>query len=183
MTVLRVLTPMTLLLCIGLNAQVPKGIPEKIPPYVLSQLTPEQQEGMQDILTKARAGEAESLFFLGNYYFDGKYGFPGNFAKGIACWQLAAAQGHVSAIWNLGNAYYNGNGVKRSVRKAFHYYRLAAEKDHIKALNRMGKAYETGEFVAKSLEKAEAFYLRAAEFRNASAIEALKRIRNAKNNE
>ena len=64
------------------------------------------------------------------------------------------ASGDAEAMWQLGQRYENGDGVRKDNLKAVSQYRKAAEKNHIKACFRMAQLYETGKIVGKDPVKA-----------------------------
>ena len=65
-----------------------------------------------------------------------------------------AAAGDAEALWQLGQRYERGDGVRKDGLRALSQYRKAAEKDHAKACGRLAELYETGKFVAKDPVKA-----------------------------
>jgi TPR repeat protein len=72
---------------------------------------------------------------------------PNRTARTARLWQLAAAQGHPGAAFNLGVLYETGRGVARDVKEAARWYQLAAEGQEggegrefaLKGLRRLGK--------------------------------------------
>ncbi len=44
--------------------------------------------------------------------------------------KMAAEQGNVSAIFNIGTFYANGTGVTKDMMEAVRYYKLAADLNH-----------------------------------------------------
>lgn len=65
-----------------------------------------------------------------------------------------AAAGDAEALWQLGQRYERGDGVRKDGLRAVSQYRKAAEKDHAKACGRLAELYEAGKFVAKDPVKA-----------------------------
>ncbi len=68
----------------------------------------------------------------------------GDFGAALAEFQALAGEGHVSAMFNLGNMYRKGEGVEPDAKLAADYYRGAAERGHAKAQNSLGVMYATG---------------------------------------
>jgi len=62
----------------------------------------------------------------GNFYRDGRYGFPQDYGKALELFHRAAELGCTEAYGNIGYAYKSGEGVKRDMKKAEHYTELAA---------------------------------------------------------
>ena len=68
-----------------------------------------------------------------------------------------ATQGDAEAMWQLGQRYEKGDGVRKDNLKAVSQYRKAAEKKHRKACERLAELYETGRIVGKNPVKAAKF--------------------------
>lgn len=65
----------------------------------------------------------------------------GDYAAALAAWQPLAAAGDPHALFNLGQMYRLGRGVKADISQAETYYRLAAEKGHVGAQANLGTLY------------------------------------------
>lgn len=141
-------------------------------------LTPEQEaERLKQLQARAKAGEPDACFFLGNFLWQGKV-LPKDTKAALEHWRTAARKGHESAMWNLGSILQEGKeGVKKNPKEAFLWLEKAAAKDHPKAANRLGKLYELGDGVPKNLAKAEAFYQQAVRLNIKEAEESLARVR------
>ena len=72
-------------------------------------------------------------------------------------------QGNASAQTNLGNLYYNGQGVTQSYKEALQWYRKAAEKNNASAQFNLGVLYRLGYGVPASIEEARSWYRKAAQ--------------------
>ena len=68
-------------------------------------------------------------------------------------YKLAAEQGQVIAMYNLGICYLQCSAVKY-YKEAFMWYKLAAEQGHANAQNSLGFCYKRGLGVAKNAKKA-----------------------------
>jgi len=82
--------------------------------------------------------------------------------KAVHWYQKAAANGHATAQYNLGQAYRFGNGVEIDLEKAFKLIRKAAAQNDSSAQCLLGWMYGDGEGVAKDPEKAVAWYHKSA---------------------
>ena len=73
---------------------------------------------------------------------DGKAGVDawtqGDFASAVKTWQIAAAQGDADAMFNLGQAYKLGKGVKQDLGQAEALFGRAAAQGHIQAGDNYG---------------------------------------------
>lgn len=62
----------------------------------------------------------------------------GDFATAVKAWQVEAAKGDADAMFNLGQAYKLGNGVKQDLAQAEALYGRAAAQGHIQASDNYG---------------------------------------------
>ena len=62
-------------------------------------------------------GDAEAISFLGEKYFHGLLGLTKDVPRAIELWTQAAELGSLDAHSNLGDSYYNGDGVEEDVPK------------------------------------------------------------------
>jgi TPR repeat protein len=68
-------------------------------------------------------------------------GVAQDYAEALRLWQLAAAQGHPSALYNVGQCHEHGYSVAADVAEAVHWYRRAQAAGDISAagkLHRLG---------------------------------------------
>jgi hypothetical protein len=81
----------------------------------------------------------------------------------------AAELGYVAAQFQLGTAYYTGQGVPQDFQEAVKWYRKVAEQGFAVAQHNLGVAYSKGEGVPQNHEKAFGWYRKAAEQGDSSA--------------
>ncbi len=171
---------LSLLFSLSLSASPQVPTP---PPAVFEseKLTPEQEaERLKQLQVRAKAGDPEACFFLGNFLWQGRL-LPKDTQAALECWRTAAKKDHVPSMWNLGSMLQAGEaGIKKDLKEGRLWLEKAAAKGHPKAANRMGKLYENGEGVPKDLAKAEAFYLQAVTLHVKGAKESLARVRTTK---
>ena len=74
-----------------------------------------------------------------------------------------AEQGDVDALNEIGNMYFDGQGVEKDDKKALEYYTKAAEKGDTDALINIGVMYANGQGVEKDDKKAFEYLTKAAE--------------------
>ena len=75
-----------------------------------------------------------------------------------------AEQGHVIAQFNLGNMYYQGEGVPKNYTEAMKWYKKAAEQEHAIAQLNIGLIYDKGHIgIPKNNIKAYIWYSFASE--------------------
>jgi len=75
---------------------------------------------------------------------------------------MAAEQGNVSAMFNLGSLYRDGQGVEQSFKKAAELFSMAAEQGHVGSMVNLGIQYIQGDGVARSNELAREWWTKAA---------------------
>ena len=75
-------------------------------------------------LPAAEGGEADAQNTVGEIFEQG-LGTEPNYEVAVLWYGRAAAQGHKTALFNLGTLYETGNGVPRDRLKALNYYRQA----------------------------------------------------------
>jgi len=104
-----------------------------------------------------------------------------NFDKGIKALQTEdyktalavltplAEQGYISAQYNLGLMYSNGEGVWRNKKTAVKWYTLAAEQGLAAAQFRLGEMYQHGRGVSRNTKTMFKWYTLAAEQGHAKA--------------
>ena len=74
-----------------------------------------------------------------------------------------AEQGDALAQYNLGNCYFDGDGVEQDDEEAVKWYRKSAEQGNAMAQYRLGDCYLNGDGVDKNEREAVEWYRRAAE--------------------
>jgi uncharacterized protein len=80
-----------------------------------------------------------------------------------------AEQGVIEAQYNLGQMYYEGQGVPQDYQEAVRLYRLSAEQGYAKAQYNLGVMYDEGRGVPQDYQEAVRLYRLSAEQGHASA--------------
>ena len=83
--------------------------------------------------------------------------------------QALAKQGDADAQLELGNRYYNGEGVAEDAGQAAQWYRKAADQGDATAQRILGYLYQAGDGVARDAREAARWYHKAAEQGDADA--------------
>jgi hypothetical protein len=83
--------------------------------------------------------------------------------KVIKLWRGAVDQGHVSAQFNLGLMYENGQGVKQDYAEAVRLYHKAADQGNADAQSNLGGMYDNGRGVKQDYTEAVGWYRKAAD--------------------
>ena len=95
-----------------------------------------------ELFPRAREGDAEAQFRLGEMWATGKGGSRFSRAA-FKYYRDAAQQGHTEAQFRLGNMYQYGTGVFDE-DKAVKWYRKSAEQGHAEAQYTLGQIYDDG---------------------------------------
>ena len=82
--------------------------------------------------------DATTIYTLGAIHDRGSYGLRPNQAKALELYHRAGKLGNAEAYYGIGNAYKNGNGVERDMKKAVHYWELGAMRGDAEARNNLG---------------------------------------------
>ena len=141
------------------------------------------------LLKKAEKGDHEAQFHIGHHYYRLR-----EFAKAHNWWLKSAKQNKsLGPLFNIGNLYLNGWGVKQNIKKALYYFNLVISKKIIflpeqkvkwseLALFLIGKTYFDGILVKRNKKKGLNYYRLAAKKGNLNAAYTLSSIYGAKEN-
>ena len=94
------------------------------------------------------------------------------------CFEMAAAQGHVEAMWELGSMNYYGRGmgdreVKEDRKLALEWFLKAGEAGHALSMLFAAEMYYIGQDIPQNMEEALKWYNKAADLGNQDALYAL----------
>jgi TPR repeat protein len=78
------------------------------------------------------------MTYLGTLYADGDLGLQKDMNKAFELWTRAAELGSCIAHYQIGGAYYQGDGVEKDTKKAIHHFELAAMAGHEFARHNLG---------------------------------------------
>lgn len=141
------------------------------------------------LLNKANKGDHEAQFHVGHHYYRLQ-----EFKKAHSWWLKSAKQNKsLGPLFNIGNLYFNGWGVRRNIKKALYYFNLVISRKIIflpeqkvkwkeLALFLIGKTYFDGTFVKRNKIKGLNFYQKAAKLGNINAAYNLSTIYGTKEN-
>lgn len=127
----------------------------------------------EELKEKAQKGDKESQAKLGTIYAQGK-----DFEEAKKWWELAAAQDHAGAQFNLGLMHVQGVGVEKDSAKAFQWFKLSAEQGNPDAQNSLGVMYFHGDGVSQSFAESKKWYQKAAAQGHVGAKRSLERNKN-----
>lgn len=116
------------------------------------------EDDREQLLIKARGGDADSQLWLATAYEQGWFG-ERNFSEALKWYRKSAANGNPDAQNALGQMYEDGKGVKQNYVLAARWYRMAAE--HVpdrggagQGRNNLGLLYLNGRGVSKDYVQA-----------------------------
>lgn len=105
---------------------------------------------------------SKALFNLGEFWLNGRPGFPADYDKALPLFERAAEQDNADAIGNLGFMYELGLGVDADSATAFKLYERASALGAVFATSNLAALYAQGLGVEKDLAKAYALMIEAA---------------------
>lgn len=107
----------------------------------------------------AEGGNSDAQNAYATILLQGEYGVEQNRQEALAYLELAAAQDHPFALFNLSNLYIGNNATSD---KGLDYLRKSAFAGYEKALYNLGLVYEKGKLVSKDFSKAAHYFELAA---------------------
>ena len=147
-------------------------INEKKCPYCRTPVPTSIEEYKERLRKRVQLGDAEAIYTLGNYYYDGEYGFPQDYDKAFELLVQAGGLGHVKAYNNAGYAYEKGRGVEINEKKANHYYKLAAIRGNVTSRYNLGVHEEDEGNMNRSLKH----YMIAAEGGEPDSLKQIRKL-------
>jgi localization factor PodJL len=127
------------------------------------------KSGLEMLTRAANLGYPDAQFDLGNYYETGRYGLAKDYAEARRWYERGAANGNSAAMYNLGMAYYEGNGGPKNLVTAAQWMRRAADLGHNDAQYNLAGLYRNGQGVERNPAEAYKWYLIAARGGSAQA--------------
>ena len=118
--------------------------------------------------------EREQLYSIG---INAKASSPTQSFKAFA---ISANMGYVPAYKEMGRAFLNGNGIKKSRQQAYLWFKKAVDREDEEALLELALCYSRGIGTAFDFNKATMFLRRAARLGSTEARDELERIINNK---
>ncbi len=109
----------------------------------------------------AKAGNLDAIYWLGNFYYDGKV-VEENWENTFECYKEAALKGHADAMNNYADMYFRGEFVKKDDKRAFELFSIAAERGVPESMYTLGYMYENGVGTEKDLAKSKHWFTQSA---------------------
>lgn len=99
----------------------------------------------------------------------------GKISEAKILWEKAGEEGHMSAYYNLGLLYYDGEGVSQDKTKAKELWDLSCDGGYILSCTNLGYMYNNGDGVRQDVQKATELYDKAC---NAGSMNACYNLGN-----
>jgi TPR repeat protein len=142
-------------------------------PFCRAKTPTSDEEIVQYLRPWVKKKKAWALNMMGQRYERG-IGVKQSYVMATRLYDLAAQQGDVGSMFNLGVLYDNGEGVEQSYEKAIEYYEQAADLGDAGAQKSLGVMYYNGDGVERDLKKARELWTKAASQENEEAIKNLE---------
>jgi len=130
------------------------------------------EESLESEKKRVEVNDPIAIHNQGNYYRDGRNGFPQDYTKALELWHRAAELGDATSYSSIGYAYQFGKGAEHDMKRAVRYYELAAIGGDEVARNNLG----TGEARAGNLNRALKHYMIAVRSGYNSSLQTVKRL-------
>lgn len=103
------------------------------------------EDGIHWLLSAAEEeNDSEAQYRLGCWYDKSTAHVEKSYENAFYWFQMAADQGHIGALYEMGRCFYLGLGCKQADSRALYYFQQAADQGHPGALYAMGCCYEFG---------------------------------------
>ncbi len=112
----------------------------------------------------AEGGSSEAQYLMGTITFDGSFGLPKDYKESLKWNEMAAKNGHISAMTELGMliSLLNRRNDESQEKEAVRWWMKAAENGDERAQCMLAECYERGDVVEKDYSKALKWFRRAA---------------------
>lgn len=138
----------------------------------LKQEAAKNQETFVEMLTRqANEGNVDAQLSLGYMYLygDGDNNVAQDYKKSFEYYEMAAKQGDIVAINNLGSLYYSGIGTPKDMNKAATLFAQAADKGNEESALNLAFLYLSGNGVVQDNRKAMDYFVQAGQKGNLAA--------------
>jgi TPR repeat protein len=122
-----------------------------------------RETALTQLQTQAEQGEAEAQFRLGVLYVTGDQGIDQDYRQAREWFLKAAGQGHLPALHNVGELYYQGAGVRQDYSEAAKWFARAAEKGFPGSQHNLGQMHLEGLGVPKDPAQGMSWLRKAAQ--------------------
>ncbi len=117
---------------------------------------------LQDLTSRAEAGDRSAMRLLADAYYAGRDGAEQDFARAADWYRRLAKAGDARAQTSLGLMYARGYGVQKNLAEAHRWWNFAAAQNDPGAQYNLGLTYIQGEGVAADPARAARWFREAA---------------------
>ncbi|EJK48939.1 hypothetical protein THAOC_32222 [Thalassiosira oceanica] len=107
-------------------------------PFCRAPLPGDDADALAMVQARVAKKDPEAINFLGEKYCEGDFGLEKDRRKAVELWTEAAELGSIEAIFNLGVAYYYGDGVQEDNAKGIEFWSKAAMQGHVVSRHSLG---------------------------------------------
>lgn len=125
--------------------------------YELADYDPESAIKVCQKELRTSPNDSDLQLALGNAYDNLE-----EYSKAFTWYLKAAKQGNTDALYNVGNMYETGEGVKQNSASAIEWYTKAADLGDSEAQYKVGSIYDEGEITTQNYKKALQWYTKSA---------------------
>ena len=124
------------------------------------------------VLARVRKRDPDAINCLAQKYYRGEVGLRKDLRKAAELFTEAAGLGSTPALFNLGYAYYNGEGVEANKAKAVECYSKAAMQGHVESRYNLG----CSEGMKENPDRAVRHWMVAAKMGHRESLEMIKKF-------
>ncbi|KAL7539867.1 hypothetical protein ACHAXR_012320 [Thalassiosira sp. AJA248-18] len=95
-------------------------------PFCRTPATTSENGLLEGTKKRVEAGDVNAMLKLGCQYYKGHSGLPQDYNKALELWHRAAKLGCAKSHYSIANAYAQGVGVEKDMKKAKHHWELGA---------------------------------------------------------
>ena len=141
-------------------------------PFCRTPYADNDAEQLAMLQVRAEKKDPAAINSLGQTYFHGKLGSRKDMRRAVELYTEAADLGSISALFSLGDAYYNGEGVEPDETKGVEFYKKAAMQGHVESRHNLG-CYEAQK---GNYDRAVKHYLISARLGDKVSLETIKKM-------
>ena len=123
------------------------------------------------VMKRVDKGDAEAMHVLGYCYDNGFLGVTKDVPRAIELWTEAAELGSSEAQYNLGIAYYHGDGVEEDKPRGIHHWQQAAMKGELVSRHNLAVV----EYQERNFQRAMQHYMISAKLGYEKSLNAIMR--------
>ena len=116
-----------------------RGMYDKCP-FCRTPLPYDDASELEMIQRRVDKGDAKAVDVLAQKYFNGSLGLSKDLPRAVELWTESVELGSADAHYQLGDAYYDGNGVEEDKPHGIHHWQQAAMKGHALSRHNLGYA-------------------------------------------